>query len=122
VNRLFVRTLVTVLAALLVLIAVMAVVAVVGFSRSLDVWEHARNAQLEETARQILLNYPEIQSVVVPEEVPCSSMIPGDSFFLPTEGRVHAGEAAAAAHLRRGRVIWFPSKRTGRCWATTAAA
>ena len=53
VNRLFVRTLITVLAALLILIAVMAVISVVGFRRSLDEWERARMGQLEETARKI---------------------------------------------------------------------
>jgi two-component system, OmpR family, sensor histidine kinase BaeS len=70
VNRLFIRTLITVLAALLVLIGVMAVVSVVGFSRSLNEWERTRNRQLVETARQILLNYPEPISVSVPEDVP----------------------------------------------------
>jgi len=70
VNRLFTRTLITVLSALLVLIAVMAVVSVAGFRRSLNEWERARTRQLEETARQILLNYPNPISVSVPEDVP----------------------------------------------------
>jgi two-component system sensor histidine kinase BaeS len=70
VNRLFVRTLITVLAALLILIAVMAVVSVLGFHRSLDEWARARTRQLEETARQILLHFPDPASVAVPEEVP----------------------------------------------------
>ena len=69
-NRLFTRTLITVLSALLVLIAVMAVVSVAGFRRSLNEWERARTRQLEETARQILLNYPNPISVSVPEDVP----------------------------------------------------
>ena len=70
-NRLFVRTLITVLAALLILIAVMAAVSVVGFRRSLDEWERARARQLEQTARQILVNYPDpALDVTVPEDVP----------------------------------------------------
>ena len=69
-NRLFTRTLITVLSALLVLIAVMAVVSVAGFRRSLNEWERARTRQLEETARQILLHYPNPVSVSVPEDVP----------------------------------------------------
>ena len=69
-NRLFVRTLLTVLAALLILIAVMASVAVVGFRRSLDEWERTRTLQLEETARRILLSFPEIAAVEVPDDVP----------------------------------------------------
>ena len=70
VNRLFVRTLVTVLSALLVLIAVMAVVSVLGFSRSLNEWERTRTRQLEETARRIIQTYPEAVSVAIPEDVP----------------------------------------------------
>jgi two-component system sensor histidine kinase BaeS len=70
VNRLFVRTLITVLAALLILIAVMAAVSVVGFRRSLDEWERTRIRQLEEAARRILVNYPETLSFEVPEDVP----------------------------------------------------
>ncbi len=69
-KRLFVRTLITLLAALLILTAVMAAVSILGFRRSLDEWERARSLQLEKSARQILENYPEPPPAAVPEDVP----------------------------------------------------
>jgi two-component system sensor histidine kinase BaeS len=69
-KHLFVRTLITVLAALLVLVAVMAAVSLVGFRRSLDVWARARSTELEEAARQILIHFPDTAAAVVPEDVP----------------------------------------------------
>ena len=93
-NRLFVRTLITVLAALLVLIAVMAVVSVVGFSRSLDAWERARTGQLEETARRVLLDFPESLSVAVPEDVPL--------FVYDAEGQLIFSNRGEGARRRGG--------------------
>ena len=69
-KRLFVRTLVAVLAALLVLIAVMSSVSALGFCRSLEQWNRTRSGPLEQAAREILLRYPQTISVVVPENAP----------------------------------------------------
>ena len=69
-NRLFVRTFLTVLAGLLILIAIMAVVSIAGFHRSLGEWERTRIRQVEETARQILLRYPETLPAAASEDVP----------------------------------------------------
>jgi len=99
VNRLFIRTLITVLSALMVLIAVMAVVAVVGFSRSLNEWERARTRQLVETAGQILLNYPKPISVSVPEDVPLFIYDAQKQLIFSNRGegaRRRAGSSAAA--------------------------
>jgi two-component system sensor histidine kinase BaeS len=70
VKRLFVRTLVTVLAALVILIAVMAVASVIGFRGSLEEWREAKTRQVEEAAGQILLQGPEAASIHVPGDVP----------------------------------------------------
>lgn len=69
-RHLFIRTLITVLAALLVLIALMAVVSVTGFRRSLDEWSRTRTDQLEEAAREILIHFPDPVSVMIPSDVP----------------------------------------------------
>jgi two-component system sensor histidine kinase BaeS len=94
VNRLFVRTLITVLSALLILIAVMVVVSVVGFNRSLNEWERARARQLEESARQILLKYPETASVSVPEDLPL--------FVYDAEKQLIFSNRGEGAHRRTG--------------------
>ena len=69
-KHLFVRTLITVLAALVILVAVMAAVSVVGFQRSLGEWTRAKTLQLEEAAREILLRFPNPVTTPVPEDVP----------------------------------------------------
>ncbi|MBN2553553.1 MAG: HAMP domain-containing protein [Spirochaetales bacterium] len=69
-NRLFARTLMTVLGALLILVAVMAAASAVGFRRSLDGWAQIRTLQLEEAARQIILRFPDPAELPVPEDVP----------------------------------------------------
>jgi two-component system sensor histidine kinase BaeS len=102
VNRLFVRTLITVLAALLILIAVMAAVSVVGFRRSLHEWERARTLQLEETARQILLYYPEVApQVVVPDDVPL--------FVYDAERRLIFSNRGEGARRRAGSGSVLPA-------------
>ena len=106
-NRLFIRTLITVLSALLVLIAVMAGVAVVGFSRSLDVWERARIRQLEETARQILLNYPDPISVSVPQDVPLFVYDSGRQLLFTNrgEGARRRGGSSGASPAGQGDLV-----------------
>ena len=69
-KHLFVRTLITVLAALVILVAVMAAFSVVGFQRSLDEWTQAKTLQLEEAAREILLRFSNPVTTPVPEDVP----------------------------------------------------
>jgi two-component system sensor histidine kinase BaeS len=70
VKRLFIRSLLTLLAALLILIAVMVIVSLTGFRRSLDEWSRTRVLQLEEVARAILIQFPNPVSVVIPDDVP----------------------------------------------------
>jgi two-component system sensor histidine kinase BaeS len=101
VNRLFVRTLITVLAALLILIAVMAVVSVVGFRRSLDEWERARMGQLEETARKILLSYPEPPAeIAVPQDVPLFVYDAGRQLIFSNRGEGGRRRAGSGATLQ----------------------
>ena len=67
-NRLFVRTLLTILGALVILVGVLAGLTVVGLRRSLGEWDRARGGQMEALALQILHQRP--AAVDVPGGVP----------------------------------------------------
>jgi two-component system sensor histidine kinase BaeS len=67
-NRLFARTLLTILGALLILVAVLAALTAVGLRRSLEEWDRARSSQLEALALQILRERP--AAVSVPDNAP----------------------------------------------------
>jgi two-component system sensor histidine kinase BaeS len=69
-NRLFVRTLLTFLAALLITVAVVGGVAIWGFGRSLREWSRTRGQQAATLARQILLGGSEAAETAVPEDTP----------------------------------------------------
>jgi two-component system sensor histidine kinase BaeS len=103
VKRLFVRTLIALLAALLILIVVMAAVSIVGFHRSLDEWERARILQLEETARQILVNYPEPSPVAVPEDVPLFVYDAEGRLIFSNRGEGGRRRASGGATLQTGQ-------------------
>lgn len=102
-KRLFVRTLITLLAALLILTAVMATVSILGFSRSLDEWERARSLQLEKTARQILENYPEPPPAAVPEDLPLFVYDTERRLIFSNRGEGGRRRAAAEATAQTGQ-------------------
>ncbi len=103
-NRLFVRTLITVLSALLILIAVMAAVSVVGFRRSLDEWERARTQQLEETARQILLRFPDpAPEIAIPEGAPLFVYDAERQLIFTNRGEGGRRRTAGPATLQAGQ-------------------
>jgi len=114
VNRLFVRTLITVLAALLILIAVMAVVSVLGFRRSLDEWARTRTRQLEETARQILLHFPEPASVAVPEDVPLFVYDAERQLIFSNRGEGGRRRAAGGSAPQAGQGDLIPVEEHGK--------
>jgi two-component system sensor histidine kinase BaeS len=113
VNRLFVRTLITVLAALLVLIAVMGVVSVAGFRRSLDEWERAKTGQLEEIARQILGHYPDpAQELSVPEDIPLFVYDAEKNLIFSNRGEGGKRRSTGAIQAQQGDLV--PIEEGGR--------
>jgi two-component system sensor histidine kinase BaeS len=106
VNRLFFRTLVSVLAALLVLIAIMGVVSVAGFGRSLDEWERAKTGQLEETARQVLLHYPDTAPALsVPEDIPLFVYDAERRLIFSNRGEGGRKRATVAPQTQQGDLV-----------------
>ena len=67
-NRLFVRTLATILSAVLILVALLAALTILGLQRSIDEWDKTRSNQLKTLATQILRDRP--AEVTVPGNDP----------------------------------------------------
>lgn len=67
-NRLFARTLLTILAALLILIALLASIMLLGLRRSIEAWDRTRTDELATVARQVL--FRPTATPTIPENAP----------------------------------------------------
>lgn len=106
-NRLFVRTLLTILGALLILVALLAALSVIGLQRSIKEWDTTRRDELKAVASQILREHP--ASVSVPENVPLFVYDDAGKLVFSNrgEGTVSRARGEATPIRAGGRLLGF---------------